>query len=117
MCRSQTNQFLEQEAEKLEDYMETHLDYTIDKHDNVILFECPLCSSYKPVAYIFVCGCSHVGLMCCNCLNWLDHIEVNFFCTCYGDTNYDLLPLSKERVLPLLQQKRLYLLRSDSDDS
>lgn len=114
MCRQRNSQFLEKKGSKIEDHMVTSLDFTVDEYDDVILSECPLCYCLKARAYIFVCGCNYVGLLCINCLDWLE--DELFFCICYERTNYELIPLFKERISPLLQQKRLYLLEFSSPD-
>ena len=112
MCHPQLNEFLADKKNVVEDFCVTNLNYTINQFDDVILFECPLCCCYKTQAYIFICGCRYVGLMCINCLNWLDE-HIIFYCSCFDYGNYELLPLRKERVLPLLQQRKLYLIQSD----
>lgn len=111
MCRQQLNQFLEYYHEKqLKNFMATSLDYTIDRSDNVILRACPLCFAYKPKAYIFVCGCDFVGLLCEHCLNWLE--EEIFICVCFQQKNFQLMPLSKERIFPLLHERNYICLNS-----
>lgn len=72
MCRQQLNRFIERKERKIEDFCTTSLDYRIDKNNNVILSECSLCFVLNPTAYIFICGCKHVGLLCEHCLDWLE---------------------------------------------
>lgn len=68
MCRQQYNQVFERKKKKIEDYVTDSLVYTIDQNHNVILSSCSLCDVYKPKAFIFVCGCRYIGLLCEHCL-------------------------------------------------
>lgn len=114
MCRLQLNHFIERRERKVEDFCATSLDYTIDQNNNVILKECSLCFVQNTKAYIFICGCKYVGLLCEHCLNWLE--EELFYCNCFEKKRFQLMPLLKERIFPLLQQRRLYLLDFLLDD-
>lgn len=114
MCRSQSNNLIERKEGKIEDFCATSLDFTIDQNNNVILPECPLCFEPNTKAYIFVCGCKYVGLLCEDCLDILR--EDLFFCICFEKKNFQLMPLPKKRILPLLHQRRLYLLDFLFDD-
>lgn len=111
MCRFQLNQFIERKEKKIKDFTATNLDFSIDQNNNVILSECSLCYVYKPKAYIFICGCKYVGLLCEHCLNWLE-VDL-FFCNCFEKNNFQLMPLKKDRVFPLLRQGKLYFLSDE----
>lgn len=111
MCRYHLNQPLIQQGKKKNPSIVNYLNFTIDRNDNVILHECSLCFAYKPKAYIFICGCEFVGLLCEHCLNWLE--EEIFYCNCFIEKNFQLMPLHRKRIFPLLEEKKLYFLEFD----